>query len=1508
MILISSIVYGKRKWFLIVLNPLKLNCGKFLRFNLSVSAKKVSFQSFQSNVVSAVATKQGNKFQVFRVSKLSRVLKVSDASNNLYVYNDSKGFNASNALINVNASSVIKVCKVSKVSKVGDLSGKDLSCSNESYRICGLHSKVFSVGTNLQMYPCSPNVYRYKSCNESDKYSRCTRWTVIFIFIFIRKVNQFYTERIVVLSGDVERNPGPVNPANPQVAGQTQGRERGRGQAGRDAGQQEALAPGPIDVSQAHTDAIPRVGEKQKTDLQVVSLNVRGLSDSKKLRHLINASYKLTKASQNSLYLFQEVYVQRLDLLNFLWRGDYYLTPGTGNSQGCLTLLTAPYKIVHSTDLGNRAHVLVLTKDDVNRAELIIANAYAPSGYDADKLTFFEDLIGLISDAVTNYNCENVLLAGDLNLVFSPEEVKNRLYSNPEKRIATAVSVMFRDLNLTDGWNSTQSTHFTWTTSRTGQQSFSTLDRVLYNQANWQLVDKKVDWGFSVSDHAAVIAAFKRVVAQPNRNIMIPRLDPRLLLDPEGRRMLEDKFRELAEQASPDWNPHVKLEYLKMCLRSASNAVTGNIKAKIRDVELNLNQDINRVVEELAEDNLELSRKELLMHKLDDLRMLKRCLIEKIGNKLAQRTARKWYNEGELSNKYFFNLLNRKSNDEITTVFKSDGTLTNDPVEITAAIRNFYKDLYETVPDQINLDDFFFRNIEQVLPDQATLMEEDLSLKDLEDTLSTCTDSSPGPDGIPYSYLKAFWSTLGPAILGSWQYSLRIGELPPSHKLSYLRLIPKAGKDTRNISNLRPITLSNTDHKLLTKTYATKLTKIVESKISQEQTAYIPGRLINDNVRAMLMTVDLANLDEGIDGVLVSLDAKKAFDSVDHRYIRRCLHAFGLSCFIPIFDVLYKDLRSEIICNGMTVEGYKILRGVKQGDALSCILFIICIEPLLRNIKNNQNIARLESRLLPIELPNSYGFADDVSVITKNDVVTVQSVFDEYELFSNNSGLILNADKTELLFFNRNNDHDKELRIMYRGHQYLLRGMASIKINGIIFQQDPTRREEANVRKAIEAMERLLRTWSTRRLTLIGRILILKTFAISKLIFIMQSLMLSENSYKEIVKVLFKFMWNKNFDGAKAPERLRRSIMYTPTKFGGFGMLDVRQLGNSLDLRSYGRLTTSKHPFLKQLRELLIDNDFFNVRIEARVDLKVLNSLKLINAARKGILDWPLELQISNALLCRAIGQTKLRSLVTPNGRRSIAYFAIHTRTPAAKISELTQLEFRSIERFLIYPNLSGFILELLARPPLMADNVGTNELYPMSDKRIVSISTLSSKVLRLNQLKAEEEMICVYKVGMILDPGELMTWTKRTKGLTSTRHKNILLRVAHGDIFSNSRLHRFNLIDSPSCKNCQEPVESIQHRIIECQAAKTAWEKLNSFKERVGLRAQVDLTIENVIGAKDPVNKIELALNAELIHKLTSVSEHPSPERLVRSVIKLISYSEYLSIDLKAAFEREQR
>ena len=105
-----------------------------------------------------------------------------------------------------------------------------------------------------------------------------------------------------------------------------------------------------------------------------------------------------------------------------------------------------------------------------------------------------------------------------------------------------------------------------------------------------------------------------------------------------------------------------------------------------------------------------------------------------------------------------------------------------------------------------------------------------------------------------------------------------------------------------------------------------------------------------------------------------------------------------------------------------------------------------------------------------------------------------------------------------------------------------------------------------NVAKSTTSMERLLRWWSTRRLTLLGKILILKTFAFSQLIYLMQSITLGEASRKAALKVIYKYLWNKNFDATKAPERIKRSIMLTPVHLGGFGLLDLKDLGDSLDL------------------------------------------------------------------------------------------------------------------------------------------------------------------------------------------------------------------------------------------------------------------------------------------------------------------------------------------------------
>ena len=89
--------------------------------------------------------------------------------------------------------------------------------------------------------------------------------------------------------------------------------------------------------------------------------------------------------------------------------------------------------------------------------------------------------------------------------------------------------------------------------------------------------------------------------------------------------------------------------------------------------------------------------------------------------------------------------------------------------------------------------------------------------------------------------------------------------------------------------------------------------------ISENQTAYLKGRMISDNIKSIIATINIGNLKENVKGLIVSLDAKKTFDSVEHSYIKKCLQKTGLQRFIPIFNTLYSDLSMDIKVNGRIV-------------------------------------------------------------------------------------------------------------------------------------------------------------------------------------------------------------------------------------------------------------------------------------------------------------------------------------------------------------------------------------------------------------------------------------------------------------------------------------------------------------------------------------------------------------------------------------------------------------
>ena len=350
-------------------------------------------------------------------------------------------------------------------------------------------------------------------------------------------------------------------------------------------------------------------------------------------------------------------------------------------------------------------------------------------------------------------------------------------------------------------------------------------------------------------------------------------------------------------------------------------------------------------------------------------------------------------------------------------------------------------------------------------------------------------------------------------------------------------------------------------------------------------------------------------------------------------------------------------------------------------------------------------------------------------------------------------------------------------------------------------------------------------------------------------------------------------------------------------------MLDVSEIADSLDLRSYARLLRTGHPFFAQIKNLINSSNFFDIKINFAVDKKVKKSLELLNKERRKVLQWPVNVVCASPQLTTALLNTELKNLLTRAGKASLPYFMINRRYPNACITQLNQRELRSVERFLIYPELANILLAVAGLPFIINANVEPAEMLPTNTKCIANITAMSSKQLRLSQTNESDKLICLYKLGLALTPGEVAAWTNKLRKLTSTRHRNILLRAAHGDIFSNSRLFRFGLRDNPKCANCQEAMETILHRICECPLALETWNKLEEAKRELGLRCLTDLTIENLMGAKDKLSKIELALNAELILKITSKGEGYSSSQLVRSTLQLIGNSERMNQDLRNKF-----
>ena len=305
------------------------------------------------------------------------------------------------------------------------------------------------------------------------------------------------------------------------------------------------------------------------------------------------------------------------------------------------------------------------------------------------------------------------------------------------------------------------------------------------------------------------------------------------------------------------------------------------------------------------------------------------------------------------------------------------------------------------------------------------------------------------------------------------------------------------------------------------------------------QNAHVKGRKIFDAVRTIDDIMEFTERYQ-MNGLLVAIDFEKASDSINHDFMFKALSIsnFGPS-LIRWIQIFYKNIPSTVMNNGYTTAPFKIFRGVRQNDPLSPYLFIICLEILASNIRLNKDIRGIMVGNEEIKLEM---FADDMTEILR-DHASLDTLLNMVDSVSLHPGLKINFEKTEVLFLGNDQKSTTETIISLARNRNITAKKA-IKILGVDFTYDQTLWRKLNFDETLKTIKERLNCWHWRNFTVLGRIQIIKYFAIPVFMYRAGLVCSHKEIVKEVNKIIFNFIW-------KGKDKVKRSALISDVENGG---------------------------------------------------------------------------------------------------------------------------------------------------------------------------------------------------------------------------------------------------------------------------------------------------------------------------------------------------------------------
>lgn len=1166
--------------------------------------------------------------------------------------------------------------------------------------------------------------------------------------------------------------------------------------------------------------------------VNITSFNVNGLRNFEKRKKIY---YHLKEIQQTEILFLQETHCTPKDekLWHSQWGGgQVYHSFGENNARGVAIMFkkNIPIKLLNCL-ADDKGRYLILEVELLG-LEIILATLYAPN---KDSPEFFLEFFKQI-ETLTN---KNVLLAGDFNLVINSTKDRAGTSEYNQPRSLQIVQRYMEKLELVDIWRARNENKTQYSWHRNGTNQYSRIDFFLVASSLAPKVTKSNISASVYSDHSIVNLGLNPVNIARGKGFW--KFNAQLLNDSVHNQKVENAARAALHQFQ-DENPALQWEMIKMYMvrESIDHA---RFKATQQNEQLKQWQDRLDWLRVQLEISPEGEQDELEIIIANIKKDIDTMLKEKHKGSVF-RSKCQFFAEGERSSKYYFNLEKSRYNKKvITQLFSEQGNLETDPRKILKIQADFFEKLY--TKDEIVNFDLINNSTKIITHNEAQTCDKPITMQEMTQALNDLnSDKTPGSDGLTVEFYKHFWTVLSTPLLNAILYAKQKGILHVSARRGVLSLIPKKDRDIRFIENQRPITLLNTDYKILAKSIANRMKNALEQIISPHQTGFMPGRQISHNIRKILDIIEYTN-QANLPGVILSLDFYKCFDTLDHTSIQRALSFYGFGDeFIEYVSLLYKDMITCVQNNGSISRWFKNGRGSPQGSPASTVIYLICGQIMSDLLENNDEIQGLEilgHKELLVQ------FADDTNLFLPFQQNILNEVMRTLTKIHVQIGLQVNYDKTLLYRIGSLKHSNARL--------YTTKGIAwtndPIKVLGVLISQENV--TELNYANFITEDENTLKCWKNRNPSLMGRVLLVNSLVGSRYVYKMTVLPSLDDSYiKKFHTMIRKFLWNDS------KPKIALSTLQNDKTEGGLRLVNLFKKDLALKFQWVKVLQTDgffARIFYNQLK-IKVGEAIWNGRLTTR-DAKALCQSAFWSDV---LVAWNVYKTIEINTIQEIANQSlwfnskiKIENSVTYKHRAWQAGLKVVADLYDGKLlmtynqlcrkfgNVLTWYEHIQLVDAIptIWKQQMGLQSHIRIGVSITNINLSANVIYSTLIKEKTAISTYCLKWERLLDIQLEKE--------------DYYTLISNTYKLTmATKYRNFQYRLFHHAIVTNKHLKLWQIRDNYRCSFCDNFIENYAHLFFQCSVIRPIWNDLEEWLIQLnytsGNFVEIEINVKNVL------------------------------------------------------------